>query len=105
MSKPKHSPLPWHPSKIKGRVEADDGTKYHRMMPVCVVGWEHGQPQQANLELIVRAVNAHDDLLAACKAELKAQRQCFCSAESGCARTIRREIMEKAVAKAEGGAK
>ncbi len=69
MSNTKHTPLPWK-TFIRGRVIEVKPKPFG----LPIVGWtgfdESDVPietHKANARLIVRAVNAHNDLLAACK--------------------------------------
>jgi hypothetical protein len=94
-----HSPLPWHwvesePNDAdKEYLAAADGTKV--LSPIA--GWtvddlgirtgpssektrRANERQQANAELIVRAVNAYDDLVKACSEGLHALIEAQCDA-------------------------
>lgn len=104
------SPRPWKVFHGPGHVyvESDDGRCVAR------VGGEHYE-REHNAALIVRAVNAHDDLLAACQRVSRLLEEGFCApsdymdggeAWSKACREFRdsweaRELRE-AIAKAEG---
>lgn len=72
MTTPKHTPGPWkHPRTpqdygIVGPEDERIATTYHQ--PVHAGRILTVAEQDANAEFIVRACNAHDDLLAACEA-------------------------------------
>ncbi len=109
-----HTPTPWH---LEKQDPCDMGTAIGE--PIAVIGGEatgegvefvlgrccdfgpHGNEQtEANARLIHRAVNAHDDLLGACKAALTAARM----DEWGGAGSVRYDAFQSlaaAIAKAE----
>lgn len=60
----KHTPTPWHPDP-DGYEEYIWGPE--DQMIAQLRGHGAGLPQRTNAEFIVRAANAHDALLAACK--------------------------------------
>lgn len=67
------TPRPWiwdEPSNWLGLSARVCTEKYEPIAQVQLSGWPH-RVGLANTDLIVRAVNCHDDLLAACKALLK----------------------------------
>jgi len=109
-----HSPLPWtidksHPGHL-GIWASGERAPYHREVAVLPQRSNHPQtPHEttdANVEFIVRAVNTHDELLAALKAFLRAP-----SLGSSGPGSVTIEVQsfnlkaaEAAIRKAEGGA-
>lgn len=70
---PKHTPTPWEVTEpMEDYHEFDTPFGYRRENgDWSTVGWARcasRESTQANAEFIVRSVNAHDDLLAACRA-------------------------------------
>ena len=66
----KHTALPWR-CKSTGRDGKPSDTHIvtdSRDVAVACIRGDTDHEWQANIELILRAVNSHDDLLAACKA-------------------------------------
>jgi hypothetical protein len=63
----KHSPTPW---KSQGHKVITDWQSdiIDEVVANCVVVFNHDASEQDNADFIVRACNAHEDLLAACKA-------------------------------------
>ena len=77
-NEPKHSPMPWRVT-VAGHIAGQDGfvpirTPFHdrAFKDGPARSTIHPETQlQANTALIVRAVNAHDALVAACKAAME----------------------------------
>lgn len=67
MIETKHTPTPWRLSVCAGLVIANDG---QRVANTHFVGSVPSETERAIAALIVRACNAHDDLLAALEAAL-----------------------------------
>ncbi len=66
-TKTTHTPLPW---EVGERIGDGSPVVTYQARDIATVENYYGDGE-ANAELIVRAVNAHDDLLAACKALMK----------------------------------
>ena len=67
----KHTPLPWYIEGSPTKVRADFGAARFRVTVAdCAVDPTLIPQDHANAAFIVRAVNAHDALLGACKAAL-----------------------------------
>lgn len=62
----KHSPLPWRQHSGDGKTYASVRSHWGQCVADC--GSRSDNMAQANAELIVRAVNCHDELVAALKA-------------------------------------
>lgn len=67
----KHTPIPWHESNERnaGGQLIDIVIRNKKRDPIALVsalGWDK-KTSRANAEFIVRACNAHDDLLDACR--------------------------------------
>lgn len=68
-----HTPLPWrvfHSGSDGPRIMPDTGDKREDIKFIAMVNGRDFHADAGNAEFIVRAVNAHDDLLEACKASL-----------------------------------
>ncbi len=94
MSDTKHTPLPW---VIREEVNgyAYIGHEHPESPPVAMI--PHESPEdRANVALILTAVNAHADLLAACEA--------FVAADNHDGITLAFNMASAAIAKAKGGA-
>lgn len=64
-----HTPTPWEVGEDVGQAERSIVTAECRDICTCETGFGDAE---ANAEFIVRAVNAHDDLLNACREILRA---------------------------------
>lgn len=65
----KHTPTPWRTVAGYGGINVIGANEYGVALVHQLVGLNAPQTE-ANAEFIVRAVNCHDELLAACKAAL-----------------------------------
>jgi hypothetical protein len=92
--KTKHTPGPWRYDPYEGSYQSAIIGECYQIATVSYDDWDH-----SNAAFIVRAVNAHDDLLAACKAALSLTENRGNLQFMECTATLR-----AAIAKAEGGA-
>lgn len=74
MSESKHTPTPWRFDDNHMYVYCGDHVIVTCNDPSTAVGGLSAEEIEANAEFIVRACNAHDDLLTACEAVVLAAR-------------------------------
>lgn len=101
---PQHTPTPWHFEK--GRFNSDDLSDSHigsivseKDFILAAINGDAGSSEEveANAAFIVRAVNAHEELLEAAKIGLR-----YMKPEEKVIYGVDKKIVERAIAKAEG---